>query len=171
MGREEEVIKERERKIEELRNQGINPYPYKFDKKQDISICKEAKLKTKIRTAGRLMNKKEFGGLSFGVLRDITGDIQLVFQKDETPEKEMGFFKKYADTGDFIGVEGEMIKTKTGEISILVRKIEILSKSIKPLPSKWHGLSDKEERYRRRYLDLIMNPEVKEVFVKRQKVI
>ncbi len=171
MGREEEIVRERLKKIEELRKRGINPYPYSFDKKQTILECRKTKLKAKVKTAGRLMNKKEFGSLSFGIIRDMTGEIQLVLQSEKTPEKEMDFFKKYADSGDFLGIEGEIIKTKTGEISILIKKIEILSKSIKPLPSQWHGLKDKEERYRKRYLDLIMNPEVKEVFLKREKII
>jgi lysyl-tRNA synthetase class 2 len=171
MGREEEIVREHLKKIEELRKKGINPYPYSFDKKQTILECRKTKLKASVKTAGRLMNKKEFGSLSFGTIRDMTGEIQLVVQSEKTPEKEMEFFKKYADAGDFLGVEGEIIKTKTGEISILIKKLEILSKAIKPLPSQWHGLKDKEERYRKRYLDLIMNPEVKEVFMKREKII
>jgi lysyl-tRNA synthetase class 2 len=171
MGREEQIVGEREKKITELRKKGINPYPYSFEKKQNISECRKAKLKTKVKTAGRIMSKKEFGSLSFGTIRDDSGEIQIVIQSEKTPEKEMEFFKKYTDIGDFAGVEGEVIKTKTGEISILVKKIELLSKSIKPLPSQFHGLQDKEERYRKRYLDLIMNPQVKDVFLKREKII
>ncbi len=171
MGREEEIVSERLKKIGELRKKGVNPYPYSFDKKQTILECRKLKLKAKAKTAGRLVSKKEFGSLSFGTIRDATGNIQLVFQSKKTPEKEMEFFSKYADSGDFLGVEGKIIKTKTGEISILVKKLELLAKSVKPLPSKWHGLSDKEERYRKRYLDLVMNPEVKEVFIKREKII
>lgn len=171
MGRENQIIKERIRKVEELRKQGINPYTHNFNKKQDIEVCRKSKLKTRVRTAGRVMTKRDFGRIVFAKLQDFTGTIQLILQKGETPEKGKEFFKKYIDTGDFVGVEGEMIKSKTGEISILIKKIELLTKSLKPLPEKWHGLKDKEDRYRKRYLDLIMNPEIKEVFDKRAKII
>jgi len=92
-------------------------------------------------------------------------------QKGSTPNNQITFFKKYIDTGDFIGVEGTMIKTKRGELSVLAKKVTILTKSILPLPEKWHGLQDKEERYRKRYLDLIMNPDTRSVFEKRTRII
>ena len=170
MGREEQIVKERLRKIDDLKRQGINPYPYKFDKKNSISECLKIK-NGKVKTAGRLMAKREFGKIIFARIRDFSGEIQIVFQEKETPKKFFDLFRKYADTGDFLGVEGKIYKTKTGEHSVLAKNIEILSKSILPLPEKWHGLQDKEERYRRRYLDLIMNKEVKEVFDKREKII
>lgn len=171
MGREEQIVNERIRKIEELRKNGTNPYPTKYDKKETCLKCSNSKIKTKVKTAGRLMTKRDIGKITFANLMDETGKIQIVLQEKETPEKVRNFFKKYADIGDFIGVEGEIVKTKTGEISILVKKVEILSKAVLPLPEKWHGLQDKEERYRKRYLDLIMNPEVKDVFEKRAKTI
>jgi lysyl-tRNA synthetase class 2 len=171
MGREEQIINERVKKLEELRKKGINPYPNKYDKKQTCLECAEGKIKSKVKTAGRLMTKRDLGKIAFCVLKDGTGKVQIVLQEKETPEKVKDFFKKYIDVGDFIGVEGEIIKTKTGEISILVKKVEILTKAILPLPEKWHGLQDKEERYRKRYIDLIMNPEVKEVFEKRARII
>ncbi|MDD5194011.1 MAG: lysine--tRNA ligase, partial [Candidatus Nanoarchaeia archaeon] len=102
---------------------------------------------------------------------DSKGKIQIIFQKDETPKDSFEFFKKNIDIGDILGCEGTILKSKTGEVSVLVKKLEILSKSILPLPEKWHGLSDKEERYRKRYLDLIMNPEVKQVFEKRSLIL
>jgi|TARA_Y100000034_G_scaffold127742_1_gene181140 lysyl-tRNA synthetase class 2 len=169
MGREEQITNERKRKIKELIKQGINPYPNKFDKKQTISECLKLKLKTKVKTAGRIMTKRDLGKISFSKLRDNSEDIQIVFQDKETPKKEFEFFKKYIDSGDFIGIEGTIIKTKTGEISILVKKVEMLSKAIKPLPEKWHGLQDDEEKLRKRYLDILMNPEVKEIFIKKSK--
>lgn len=169
MGREEQIISERTRKLEELRKEGINPYPNKYDKKQTCLECSESKLKSKVKTAGRLMTKRDLGKIAFCVLRDGTGDIQLVLQEKETPEKTREFFKKYIDSGDFVGVEGEIIKTKTGETSILVKKIDIISKSILPLPEKWKGIQDEEERYRKRYLDILMNKEIKEMFVKKAK--
>jgi lysyl-tRNA synthetase class 2 len=179
MAREDQIINERKRKITELRKAGINPYPYKFDKKNSATelqdkykkIKADSKTKNKVKIAGRLMTKRDLGKLAFATLRDGTGDIQLLLRKGDTPEKIVKFFKKYIDAGDFIGVEGLIIKTKRGELSVLVKKIEILTKSILPLPEKWHGLQDKEDRYRKRYLDLIMNPEVKDVFEKRSKII
>tara|TARA_Y100000310_G_C20695273_1_gene825244 strand:- start:3719 stop:5206 length:1488 start_codon:yes stop_codon:yes gene_type:complete len=171
MSREKQIIGERIRKLEELKSNGINPYPNKFDKKQNAKECVESKLGSKVKTAGRVMMKRDLGKISFAMLRDYSGDVQLVLQEGETPDKQKGFFKKYIDSGDFVGVEGKIIKTKTKQISILVKKVELLTKSIKPLPEKFHGLMDKEERYRKRYVDLAMNPEIREVFIKRAKVI
>ena len=170
MGREEQIIKERERKIEELRKKGVNPYPAGFDKKNSAKECLDAKINAKVKTAGRLMSKREIGAICFSDLRDFSGKIQLVFQDKEIPKQKYELFKKYLDIGDIIGVEGKIIKTKTGVKSILVKDLVLLTKSILPLPSKWHGLQDKEERYRKRYLDLIMNPEIKEVFETRRKI-
>jgi lysyl-tRNA synthetase, class II len=169
MGREEQIIGERTRKIEELKKDKINPYPSKFEKKETASECLKAKLGTKVKTAGRLISKRDLGKIAFSKLRDVSGDIQIVFQDGNTNDKVFSFFKKYIDEGDFVGVEGETFKTKTGEVSILVKKIELLSKAILPLPEKFHGLQDDEERLRRRYLDIIINPEVKELFIKKAK--
>src|SRR3989344_4056332 len=169
MGREEQIIEERLRKLKELRQQEINPYPNRFDKKQTCAECLKLKLGTKVKTAGRLMTKRDLGKIIFCILKDESEKIQLVLQDGETPQKEKDFFKKYLDSGDFVGVQGEIIKTKTGEISILIKKIEILSKSILPLPEKFHGIADEEEKLRKRYLDILMNPEVKEMFVKKSK--
>jgi len=170
MGREQQIVNERIRKLKELRKQGINPYPTKFDKKQNCTECLKLKISTQVKTAGRLITKRNIGKISFCELMDFSGKIQIVLQDKETPKKTFDFFKKYIDNGDFIGIKGKIIKTKTGQVSILVKKLELLSKSILPLPSKWHGLQDKEERYRKRYVDLIMNPGVKNVFLKRQKI-
>lgn len=171
MGREEQIIEERIRKINELRKEKINPYPNRFEKKQNITECLMAELGTKVKTAGRLMTKREIGAINFSDIEDSTGKIQVVFHEGETPESSMKLFKKYIDVGDFAGIEGKIIRTKTKEISILVDKITLLSKAILPLPSAWYGLQDKEERYRKRYVDLIMNPEVRKVFEKRAKII
>ncbi|MDP3881577.1 MAG: lysine--tRNA ligase [Nanoarchaeota archaeon] len=179
MGRQEEIIKERLKKIEELKKKGINPYPYSFEKKENAaelqekhkSLKNEAKAKGATTFAGRLMTFRDMGKIAFGVVQDFSGSIQVVLQEGETSDELISFFKKYIDAGDFVGVEGSVFRTKRGELSILVKKAEILSKSILPLPDKWHGLEDKEERYRKRYVDLIINPEVKEVFLKRFKMI
>lgn len=167
MGREEEIIKERRGKISELRKKGVDPYPNGFDKKDSVSKALKAKLGTKVKTAGRVMIKREIGKIMFSDLQDFSGKIQIVLQDKETPAKDFNFFKRYIDIGDIIGIEGKITKTKTGEKSVLVKKLTLLTKSLLPLPSKWHGFQNKEEKYRKRYLDLIMNPQVKEVFKKK----
>ena len=169
MGREEQIVSERLRKLRELREAGINPYPDKFSKKQSCSECAGMKIGSKAVTAGRLMSKRDLGKIVFCVLKDFSGKIQVVVQERGTPDKERELFGKYIDSGDFIGISGEIIKTKTGEISILAKKIELLSKSISPLPEKWKGLQDEEEKLRKRYLDILMNPEVQEMFVMKSK--
>lgn len=179
MGRQDEIVRERHRKLKELREEGINPYPYSFDKKDSAHELQEAykdlKLEEKsektAKIAGRVLSLRDMGKISFIVLNDESGNIQLVFQDKETPKEDIDFLKKYIDMGDFIGVSGKIFRTKRGELSILVDKLELLSKSILPLPDKWHGLEDKEERYRKRYLDLAMSQSVRETFIKREKII
>jgi len=167
MGREDEIIKERLKKVKDLRSEGINPYPAKFDKKDSVKECLDSKFGKSVQTAGRLMTKRDLGKISFCDLMDYSERMQIVFQDKETPSKVFEFFRKYVDAGDIVGVRGKIIKTKTGAKSILVEDLKLLTKSILPLPSKWHGLQDQEERYRKRYVDLIMNPEVRELFRKK----
>jgi len=177
-GRERQIIEERIRKIQALRKEGINPYAYKFEGKRDYSesLRKEfAKLKgeeygRETLVAGRIMTKRILGKIAFVKLQDLRGNIQIVFQKGETPDDVFKFLKK-VDSGDIIGVKGRVFRTQRGELSIMAQELTILTKAILPLPEKWHGLKDKEERYRKRYLDLIMNPEIKEVFEKRAVII
>lgn len=179
MSRQDEITNERLKKIKELRAQKINPYPYSYDVKNSALELQEnfKKLKNEeitkehAKIAGRIMAVRDLGKIIFAVLQDGSGKIQITLQEKETPDELIKFFKKYVDAGDFIGVEGVILRTKRGELSILAKKVEILSKSILSLPEKWHGLQDKEERYRKRYLDLLMNPEVKDVFIKREKII
>ncbi len=179
MGREEQIIKERERKLGKLIKQKLNPYKNKYNiKDHAIDILKkysklkpEEKTKDKVSIAGRVMAIRDIGKIAFVVLQDSTARIQLVIQDKETPAKIIEFFKKYIDSGDIIGIEGIIFRTKRGEISILIKKLELLTKSLIPLPEKWHGLKDKEDRYRKRYLDLIVDPKVKEVFLKRSNII
>ena len=169
MGREQQIINERKRKLKELKEQGINPYPAKTDKKQTCQECLDSKLSTKVVTAGRIITKRELGKISFARLKDGTSEIQIVFQQDETPEKTRALFKKYIDIGDFIEVSGKTFKTKTRETSILVEKIKLLSKSILPLPEKYHGLKSEEDKFRKRYLDILTDEDVKEIFIKKSK--
>lgn len=178
MGREEQIINERKRKLNELRKI-VNPYPHKFEQKNfSLDIKEEFKklknderTKTKVQVAGRVMTIRNLGKLIFATIQDSKGSLQLILQKGECEDKNFKIFKKYVDAGDFIGVSGKVMKSKTGEISVLVKKSQVLCKSLLPLPEKWHGLKDEEERYRKRYLDLIMNPWVKEVFDKRTAIL
>jgi len=169
MGRKEQIVSERIRKLKELEDQNINPYPSKFDKKDDCLKCTNTKLGTKVKTSGRIITKRDIGKIIFSNLKDGEGEIQIVLQESKTPDKIRDFFKKYIDIGDFVGVEGEIFKTKTGQKSVLIKKVEILSKAILPLPEKRKGLQDEEEIYRKRYLDILMNDDVKEMFIKKSK--
>lgn len=120
--------------------------------------------------AGRMMTRRIMGKASFLDIRDASDRMQVYVRKDDVGEEDYADFKKW-DIGDIIGVKGKVFRTKMGEISVHATEIKLLSKSLLPLPEKWHGLKDKEERYRKRYLDLIANPEVKDVFVKRSRII
>ena len=179
MGREDLIIGERKRKLEELQKLGVNPYPHKYCPENFSSEIKEKykklkenqKTKDHVKIAGRVMTIRDLGKLIFATIQDSHGKMQIILQKDETSKNDFEIFKKYIDVGDFIGAEGTIMKTKTGEVSVLIKKMQIITKSILPLPEKWHGISDKEERYRKRYLDLIMNPEVKKVFEKRTMIL
>lgn len=120
--------------------------------------------------AGRMMSRRIMGKASFFDVRDSSDRMQVYARIDTVGEDKFADFKKW-DLGDIIGVKGYVFKTKTGEISVHAEEITLLSKSLLPLPEKWHGLKDKEERYRKRYLDLIANPEIKDVFVKRSRIL
>ncbi len=179
MGREEEIVKERIKKIEELKKKGINSYPSKFKLEEkrthsDIILKEFAKLKNEEISkkeaviAGRIMFLRSFGKLAFAKVQDLKGTIQIVLQSEKTPKEAFETFS-LIDSGDIIGVKGNVMKTKTGEVSILVNEINLLTKSIFPLPDKVKGLTDEEEKLRKRYLDIIMNPEIKELFIKKQK--
>ena len=177
MSRKNQIINERKKKLDEL-GKIANPYPYKFEVKnfsdeikKEFNKLKNDEITNKIvSVAGRVMIIRNLGKLIFATIQDENGRLQLVFQNEKTNKESFDIFKKYIDIGDFIGCNGSVMKTRAGEISVLVRNCEILSKSLLPLPEKWHGLKDEEERYRKRYLDLLMNPEIKEVFKKRTEI-
>lgn len=161
----------RREKLDKIRALGVEPYGQKFEWDHHAAdIRKEAeqleKDETHVRIAGRIMIRRGQGKTAFCVLRDQTGDIQVYFKRDELPENEWALFK-LVDIGDILGIEGTVFTTHTGELTVRVLHFTMLSKSLRPLPEKWHGLTDKEQRYRQRYLDLIINPEVRETFVKR----
>ena len=161
-------------KLAALQAEGRDPFLItKFDFDADSAAIKadyEGYEEKTVKVAGRLMSKRGQGKVMFCDLQDSTGRIQLFVKIDEMGEEEYARFKKN-DIGDILGCEGKVFKTKTGEISIRTSKITLLSKSLLPLPEKYHGLTDKEARYRQRYVDLMVNPEVKRNFIVRSKFI
>lgn len=171
------LIEERMKKLEDLKQKGINPYPYSYKvTKKSVQIKEENKdLKAEEKSnnvesvAGRIILFRRMGKVAFLTIRDEEGDIQLYLRKNDL-EDTYDHIKDF-DRGDFIGAKGKVFKTKTGEVTIYVSEFKMLAKSIRPLPDKFHGLSDMETRYRKRYLDLIMNHEVKERFKMRSKII
>jgi len=176
---EEEIISQRIEKIKELEKNSIEPYAYSFDKNDQASeiLDKYKELKNEEKTneiasvAGRITRIRIMGKALFADIQDQNGKIQLYIKSDEIGEDLYKIFTKLIDIGDVIGAKGAVFRTKTGEISLWVKNYKLLSKSLRPLPEKWHGLQDIEIRYRKRYLDLIANPGVKETFVKRAKII
>ena len=169
-----EILKVRREKLAALRAEGRDPFKEtRFDvthHAQDIKDNFDALEGSEVRVAGRLMSKRGMGKVSFCDLQDKSGRIQLYARKDEMDEEEYNRFKKY-DIGDIVGVEGEVFRTQRGEMSVRAKKITLLSKSLRPLPEKYHGLTDKEARYRQRYVDLIINPESKRNFEIRSRFV
>ena len=164
-------------KLNYIRNQGVNPYPYKFEKTEDIcDILKkfedyEQNESLTVRTAGRLYNIRKHGKMIFADIGDQAGRIQILFRKGNLPDEDFELFKNLVDSGDIIGIQGKLFRTKRGENSISVSKFSILSKSLCAIPEKFHGLKDVEIRYRKRYLDLIFNVEKRNIFILRSKLI
>ncbi|MGC1454990.1 MAG: lysine--tRNA ligase [Nitrospirota bacterium] len=175
-----ELIQQRFKKREEISAMGIRPYAGRFDvsisaqelidrygqtSKEDLE-----KTRVEITIAGRIVAMRSFGKAGFGHIQDGSGRIQVYFQKNTLGDEQYAFFKKL-DIGDFIGLKGFLFRTKTNELTIDMEGFTLLSKSLRPLPEKWHGLTDVELRYRQRYLDLIVNPDVRKVFQLRTKIV
>ena len=162
-----EILRVRREKLSALQSEGRDPFQEtKFTVShhtQEIKDQFDALEGTEVTIAGRLMSKRGMGKVSFCDLQDKSGRIQLYARKDEMDEEEYNRFKKF-DIGDIVGVRGEVFRTQRGEMSVRGRAITLLSKSLLPLPEKFHGLTDKETRYRQRYVDLIVNPEVRRNF-------
>jgi len=170
------IIQEKLEKINELKELGLEPFGRKYDKKHTAEQIRKMQEESKedeevcVKTAGRIMAIRGKGKTSFGQIEDTTGKMQYYMRKDAVGEAEFEIYKKMT-VGDFIGLEGTLFITKTGELTIRVTKFELLSKNVNPLPEKYHGLTDVETRYRQRYVDLIMNREVKETFKERSEII
>ena len=175
---EKEIFELRKQKISFFNELSSNSFPTSFEgtvdieniitKHKDINDGEHTGIDVSIK--GRILQARSFGKLSFFDLLDNTGKIQLLIDKSNMSKKELSFFENY-DSGDIIGALGEIMKTKKGELSIKVKSSTILSKSLKTLPEKWHGLKDKETRFRQRYLDFIVNPDSKKTIETRSKII
>jgi len=175
-----ELIQQRIKKLESLRSEGIDPYPNDFrvthtskDLHEAFDSLPDEELKSvgeTFRLAGRIMAIRDFGKASFVQIQDRKGRIQVYIQKDIVGESAFQLFKTF-DMGDFIGLDGKIFRTRTRELTLQAQSFRLLVKSLRPFPEKWHGLTDIEARYRQRYLDLIANPKVKEIFLTRIKAI
>lgn len=169
-----ELLKVKRTKLAELQENGRDPFQImKYDvtnHSTDIIKDYEGLEGKTVSIAGRIMTKRVMGKASFCNVRDKKGDIQAYVRRDEIGEESYADFKKY-DNGDIVGIEGAVFKTKTGEISIKASSVTLLSKSLQILPEKFHGLKDTDTRYRQRYVDLIVNPDVRDAFVKRSQII
>ncbi|MNK29048.1 Lysine--tRNA ligase [compost metagenome] len=175
-----ELLQIRRDKLDELRALGIDPFGQKYERTHNAgdilqkydALSKEEleEQAVEVRIAGRIMAKRGMGKASFAHIQDLSGKIQIYVRKDTVPEVKYDAFD-LLDLGDIVGVSGEVFKTKTGETSIKVKDLEVLSKSLYPLPDKYHGLKDVELRYRQRYVDLIINPEVQQTFILRSRII
>ncbi len=172
-----ELAAERVRKLRELLNRGIDPFAEKRfmpthrsrEIKESFSHLKPGEeTNVSVRIAGRIMSIREHGKIAFLDLQDAEGSIQVVLRKDATENFDL---LRFLDRGDFLGVEGVVIRTKRGEVSVLARRFRILAKALRPLPDTWYGLKDVERRYRERYVDLVLNPDVRETFVKIHRIL
>lgn len=166
----EQLKRERLKKLRALRAVGINPYPSRVKRTHAVLevLNSFSKLRNKkISLTGRLISKRGHGGLIFADLEDESGKFQIALKKNILGKKDFEFFINFFETGDFIEVSGKIFKTRASEKTLEVRKIKLLSKTIHPLPEKWFGLKNEEVKYRKRYLDLITNPETREKFRKR----
>lgn len=178
---EDKQFELRKSKLKELREMGIDPYANDFTPEHttwELLSLHASKSPEELEDmeqffslAGRIVSKRDFGKSAFFHLSDRTGRIQGFIQKNSIDEKTFTLFRKLLDVGDFAGVRGELFKTRTGELTLRVKELFFLTKALRPLPEKWHGLQDVETRYRQRYLDLIANQRTREIFQTRSKVI
>ncbi|MBI5698904.1 lysine--tRNA ligase [Candidatus Saganbacteria bacterium] len=173
-----DLLKVRREKLLEFKAQGMEPFPYKFERDSTASQIQEKyghlqghdESPKEVTFAGRIMTKRGHGKASFATLQDESGRLQIYAKEDVLGKDKYELFLKL-DMGDIIGVTGVVFRTKMGELTVRVDKWTLLCKSLHPLPEKWHGLQDKELRYRERYVDLLVNPDVKDVFVKRSRIL
>jgi lysyl-tRNA synthetase class 2 len=175
---QKEIFLQRRKKAEELRNEGISLYPNTFrvshSVEEVLALCGDKSeedlraFETRFALAGRLMRLSNFGKAAFFHVQDRTGRIQGYLRRDQMDERSLKILR-CLDVGDIVGIRGRLFRTRTGELTLLVEDLQMLAKSFRPLPEKWHGLVDQETRYRQRYVDLIVNPRSREVFLTRSR--
>jgi len=170
----ESITQQRLDKLERLHKQGINPYPHHYHRSHTIAeaqaLFNQKEPKEKLDLAGRIVANRPMGKATFMDIRDSSGKLQIYFRRDELGEEKYQLLQDF-DIGDFIGVSGGLFTTHSGELTLRASDFMMLAKSLQPLPEKWHGLVDVEKRYRQRYLDLIANQEVKDIFLVRSRLI
>ena len=172
MANVKELMAARNEKLQKIENYGIHPHPERYETTHEIGDARKLEDGTKnVSLAGRVMSKRKMGKISFLDLSDITGHIQLVIKRDDLGEEEYKKFHEILDIGDFIGVSGEIFTTSSGEKSVQVYSYMFLGKALRPLPEKYHGLTNVEAIYRERHLDLMMNEETKKKFLLRSKFV
>lgn len=160
----------RKAKINFLKENGVIPYVDRFDKTHSILQARALEEGAEVKIAGRIIFRRIMGKFGFLKIQDVQASIQVSVGRNELSEEEYDFYKKLIDIGDFVGITGEIYKTQTGEITVRANKVELLSKAMRPLPEKFHGLVDIEQKYRQRYLDLISNEESRKVMLGRSKM-
>lgn len=175
-----DLIRSRREKLNQLWEEGINPFGERFKRTYNAQQMVEEfgdftkeeldQKEAPVTLAGRIMTKRGKGKAGFSHIQDLTGQIQIYVRKDTVGEKQYDLFL-HSDIGDIVGVSGTAFKTKVGELSVKVNDFQLLTKSLRPLPDKYHGLQDVEQRYRQRYLDLIVNPDVKDTFLMRSRIL
>ncbi|OGR96264.1 MAG: lysine--tRNA ligase [Elusimicrobia bacterium GWF2_62_30] len=166
-----EIVANNYAKIKAIREKGIDPFPHRFKPTHKAAEAAKCPADTPVTIAGRMVLMRVMGKATFAHIKDGTGKIQIYVKKDVVGEEPYELFKKQMHVGDFLGVEGKLFVTHTGELTVNAEKLTILSKSVRPLPEKFHGLTDAEARYRERYLDLISNEDVRTIFVRRSQIV
>ena len=174
----QDITERRREKLARMRARGIDPYPPSFHRTHTVEEAMvffenegdEGASDTVLKLAGRIVAQRRMGKAKFMDILDGSGKIQAYFRSDELSEENNGLLEDF-DIGDFIGIEGRLFRTRSGEVTLRVSDLSILSKALQPLPEKWHGLTDVEKRYRQRYLDLISNSVIKSIFVARSRII
>ncbi len=172
------LMDQRREKLEEIRQLGVDPYAYKYSpthttqeiREQFAEVGDQPDETKSVRVAGRIMTKRDHGKSGFAHLQDGSGRLQIYVRQNAVGEEAYQVYRKL-DVGDIIGVDGPVFRTRTGELTVLVNEVELLAKSLRSPPEKWHGLQNKETRYRQRYADLMMNPDVMQVFINRTRMI
>ena len=172
------LMEQRREKLEEIRQLGVEPYPYKYSpthtteeiREQFAEVGDQPDETNSVRIAGRIMTRRDHGKSGFAHLQDGSGRLQIYVRQNAVGTEAYEIYRKL-DVGDVIGVDGPVFRTRTGELTVLANAVDLLAKSLRSPPEKWHGLQNKETRYRQRYADLMMNPDVRQVFINRTRMI